>query len=151
MIRLLEDKQRHGLERIFRLLDLTHTDDDLHNVYRGLFSGDRDVTSSARELMHHLLDSSIRDRVAGIVSALEGEDGTAEALPYVRILRELIEAGGTSLTPLAVAHAGELGLTELTAPIEIIEEEVEPDLQTVIRQTLRALKRAAAGERRDHE
>lgn len=74
--KLLDDKERLAVERLFLLLDLLHPDEDFEGIWLGLTSARREARSSSLELLDNLL-SAVRSRA---LSALVHPASAAERL-----------------------------------------------------------------------
>ncbi|HYG69230.1 MAG TPA: HEAT repeat domain-containing protein, partial [Anaeromyxobacteraceae bacterium] len=142
---LLRDKERHAVDRLFRLLALRFRDEDLESVHHGLASEDRRLRDSSRELLEHLLPRSWRDPILALVAEAPDEARLAGAgrfrgaapAGYEALVAALLAAPGDTLRALAAFHAGEVGLTHLRGPIEQLRREHPAGL--VARSTARAL------------
>lgn len=158
LIRLLRDKEDNAIERLFRLLGLSHAGEDVATLYRGLSSHRADVRASSRELVEHLLDQPLRDAVLGLIDDGPAEERLALAGPfhepvrpsYEGVLAELLEVAGESLRSIAVYHIGELGLSELRPRVEALESARDSVFQRVRQRALELLelppaRRLAAG------
>ncbi len=123
---LLREKADHAEERLFRLLDLLHRDEDFRRIYRGLRSPNRRVQASSRELLENVLRPPLKGPVLWVVDddpVLAGGGGLApfyvpEPLDYESLVTKLVEQPGETLRSLAVFHVGELGLRALRPRIE---------------------------------
>ena len=150
LTKLLQDKERNAVERIFRLLGLLFRDEDLAIIYRGLGDSRKHVGSSSRELLLSFLDGDLSEAVLGLIDdAPDSERLRAgvhyhqrENLSYEALLAQLIDGDGDSLRSLAVYHVGELGLQEFRGRIEAVEPEPEGFLPAVLRQTTATLAEA---------
>ena len=123
---LLREKADHAEERLFRLLDLLHRDEEFRRIYRGLRSPNRRVQASSRELLENVLRPPLKVPVLKVVDDDPGfarGGGLApfyvpERLDYASLVTKLVEQPGETLRSLAVFHVGELGLRELRPRIE---------------------------------
>lgn len=119
VLALLEDKERHALDRALRLLGLLQRGADFTDVRRGLASETPRVRASAVELLGFLLPAELKAPMLALVGTLpdaERLEATAETFPtrtldYGGVLEELIHSGDPNLTDLALFHR-----EELTAP-----------------------------------
>jgi ATP/ADP translocase len=158
LIRLLRDKEDNAIERLFRMLGLTHATEDVATIYRGLYSHRADVRASSRELVEHLLDQPLRDAVLGLIDDGPADERLALAGPlhepvrpsYEGVLAELLDVAGESLRSIAVYHIGELGLTDLRPRVEALESSRDSVFQRVRQRALELLelppaRRLAAG------
>lgn len=123
LIKLLSDKERHALERAFRLVGLLEPRENLEAIYRSLSSEDRRVHASGRELLSSLLDRELRAPLMSLTDdvsdaeRLAGVSGGRDHRPssYAALLVELAGHGDASLQCTAIRLAGVTG-----APLEPI-------------------------------
>lgn len=128
---LLRDKERHAVERIFRLIALRLRGENLQDVHRGLRNADPRLRASSRELLEHLLRPPLRGPVLALVDEAPAPERIAQGgrfyrpspLDYEGLLATLLDAPGDTLRTLAVHHAGELGLVTLRGKIERLGRE----------------------------
>ncbi len=143
---LLQDKEKNGIERLFRLLGLRYSDEDIATIYRGLSSRDATVVASSRELLESRLESPLKEAVLGLIDDASDSERLEQAGPfhdpedldYQAVLAELLSLSGESLRSLAVYHVAELGLTDLRPAVEAIEPSPDADFLSAI--TKRALE-----------
>ena len=115
ILALLEDKERHALDRALRLLGLLHRGGDFTDVRRGLASDTPRVRASAVELLGHLLPAELKAPLLAMVAKLpdaERLEATLETFPttspaYAGVLEELIHSGDRNLADLAEFHRRE--------------------------------------------
>jgi hypothetical protein len=119
ILMFLQDKERHAVERIFRLMGLTFRGEDLRSIHRGLGNADPNIRAGSRELLENLIAPPLRELVLALVDDVADERRLEELRPdlasaiidYEALLTLLIEARHETLRSLAAYHAGELGLT----------------------------------------
>ena len=118
IVMFLRDKERHAVERIFRLLGLIFRHEDLRSIHRGLTNADSNVRAGSRELLEDLLDPPLRELVLGLVNDVADAHRLAELRPDLadasvdyESLLALLHQARQPLRSLAAYHAGELGLT----------------------------------------
>jgi AAA family ATP:ADP antiporter len=117
---LLHDKERHAVERIFRLMGLRYRREDFRQIYRGLHNANPKVRAGSRELLENLLEPPLRKAVLALIDDAPDRQRLADAAPYYAaaaaaidyeaLLTILLEQGGESLRCIAAYHVGELGL-----------------------------------------
>ena len=125
---LLLDKETNGIERLFRLLGLSYSGENVETLYRGLRSPRPDVQASSRELIEKLLSGSLRDAVLGLMDNAPAEVRLRSAGPYHSpteksyelVVQDLVSVSSESIRSLAMYHAAELGLSRLQAHIEAL-------------------------------
>ena len=119
IVMLLRDKERHTVERIFRLLGLAFRHEDLRSIHRGLANSNPKVRAGSRELLDNLLASPLRESVLGLVDDVADErrlaglrpDAARDSIEYEALLTVLGNGRRPTLRSLAGYHARELGLT----------------------------------------
>lgn len=122
---LVHDKLVHCKERVFRLLGLLHRDEDFESIYRSTRSGSRSLRSTGRELLEHVLAPELREPVVALVSDDPLEERLAAGagyhdrheLGYDALVRALVAGESEALATIAAYHAGELGLSDVAAPL----------------------------------
>lgn len=155
---LLRDKERHAIDRLFRLLALRPRlrGEHLERVHRGLRSADPKLRASSRELLEALLRPPLRRPVLALVDEAPDAERLARAgghhgappLDYPGLLAVLLDAPGDTLRSLAVHHAGELGYVTLRDRIERVRRESPtPFLERAAARALRELPVSGGGAR----
>lgn len=140
LVGLLRDKERRGLEQLFRLFGLQYPQEDWERIYRGLKSKQATVQSSSEELLEHILAQPLRDQVMSLVKAFPPRDQSPYP-GYETILEEILRTGSDSLQCLAAYRVGELGLTHLTARLErLLQPSTRPFLSEVVERALAVLQ-----------
>ncbi len=144
LVGLLRHKQGHSLERVFRLLNLLLNDEEYARIHHGLRSPRPASRAGSRELLEHLAPATVRDPVLALVDDLE-DGGPARPGPrvddpeaFATTLRQLIESPIESVSCLAAAHAGELGLRSL-ADVLARRESTSPQHRAVVERARHAL------------
>jgi ATP:ADP antiporter, AAA family len=149
---LLRDKERHAIERIFRLLGMENPGEDFKKIYRGLFSSRPDVRASSRELLEHLTRPPLREALLGILDDVSDVRRLAHSRPfhsprrtdYEAVLRTLLRSGSESVACLAAHHVGELALRSLTDSLEALRLNSSELLGEVVERALTRLSEARA-------
>ena len=119
IVLLLRDKERHAVERIFRLLGLAFRGEDLRSVHRGLTNTNPKVRAGSRELLENLLAPPVRESVLALVDDVADERRLAAVRPelarapigYDALVTLLGNGRRHTLRSLARYHARELRLT----------------------------------------
>ena len=141
MVELIADKETHAIERLLRLLNLWHRDEDFEQIYRGLRSANTVVAASSLELLANVVRAPHTEAVVGLVSGLVGNTPdlerlaaappTEHALPkkasYEALLMGILASPSDSLRALAAYHIGELGWNQAAPELRLILETVPPD------------------------
>ena len=69
LIKTLEERLDHNLERIFRLLGLKYPPDDIYNAYLGIRSDMPNLRANAVEFLDNLLESGLKKVIIPIVES----------------------------------------------------------------------------------
>jgi len=117
IVMLLRDKERHAVERIFRLLGLRFRREDLRSIHRGLANANPKTRAGSRELLENMLHPPLREAVLGLVDDLSDDQRLSRVRPDLsrvhlgyKALVDLLAAGRRQvLSSLAAYHARELG------------------------------------------
>jgi hypothetical protein len=110
LLDLVRDKERHGTQRLFMLLDLLYKE-DFEDIERGLRSKKPKTRASSLELVENIVQPLFRTRVLDLV----GDNPPAiEAPSYQDVLREMLARGGSTMRTLAEYRAVELGIDPST-------------------------------------
>lgn len=118
LIASLRDKERHALERLFRLLGLTIRTENMRVIHRGVTSQSPKDRAGSRELLENLVEPPLREPLLAMVDDLPDEQRLARAgrkdaahsLDYEEALRALVHGTSETLSILAAYHASELGI-----------------------------------------
>ncbi|HMB68174.1 MAG TPA: HEAT repeat domain-containing protein, partial [bacterium] len=118
---LLQHKEEHAMERLFRLFSLRYPREDFKRIHRGLGSRDRKTRASGRELLESVLKPPLRDAVVGVLDDVPDEQRLAAGRRYHRrgpadrraLLRTLLEQGSVPLRCLVAYHVAETGMKDL--------------------------------------
>jgi AAA family ATP:ADP antiporter len=114
--RLLRDKRKHAVGRLFRLLGLAIPTESFAAAYRGVTSDRAELRANAIELIDNVLPSDLRSAVLGLVDDLplaERLERGAQHHPTDRVdhddvLTRLRSGSASALSEAAVYHAREL-------------------------------------------
>jgi HEAT repeat protein len=117
LVTLLLHKERHAIDRLFRLLHLRDEREDFRRIHRGLVGTIRKARANSIELLENLLEPPLRTAVVGLVS--DGPDAErlqragayhqSVATSEEEVLDELSARGGRLVGELVVYHRTELG------------------------------------------
>ncbi|HEU4404813.1 MAG TPA: Npt1/Npt2 family nucleotide transporter [Polyangiaceae bacterium] len=152
LVRALLDKEAEAVDRLFRLLDLTHPREGFAQIYRGVRSGRANARADGIELLHNVLRPPLRGAVVGLVDdAPEAQRLAAGAdfhaplgLSYEALLGHLLESTSRSLQDLTLYHVGELRLARFLEPLRA--RRARGDASSDLARTLAILEgRAPAG------
>jgi ATP:ADP antiporter, AAA family len=129
---LLADKQRHSLERAFRLLGLLHPREDLRRAHRVLRSGDGGLRAHATEFLDALTQGDAgpsretRELIRLVIDDLPAEERIARAegfIPpppadYEEALVALLRDHDDALATFGAYHTLDVGTPRLIAEVE---------------------------------
>jgi len=121
ILRMLDDKVDHCVERLLRLLGLANPGEDFSRIRRGLASETGLARASAIELIENVLSPPLRQAVVGLVDDQPDRDRLAGArayhvpmaLDYEGLLRHMLLSGSESVRAMTSFHIAEIGATEL--------------------------------------
>jgi hypothetical protein len=128
LAQLLQDKEVHAQERLFRLLALRYRGEDMKGIHRGLTSTNAKVRAGGRELLENLLEPPLREAILALVDDGPEEARLRTAAPfytpaspsYEALLDTILEGSGESLRCVAAYHVAELGLTRFAPRLELM-------------------------------
>jgi hypothetical protein len=126
LVTLLRDKQRHAVERLFRMLGLVYRGENFQSIHRGVLSLEPRLRASSRELLEAVLRAPLRAALLAVVDGSPWPESAAAAAPfyaaratrYEELLASLLESPSETLRCLAAHHIAELGLGALRPAIE---------------------------------
>ncbi len=146
----LLERQDKTLERIFRLLALLYSHQDIHQAYYGLRSSRSQQRANTVEFLDNLLDPALRKFLLPIIDqkvtlGQRVRKGRGfwkwKTISREEALAELFQAENRWLCACAIYAAGQLRLTGLFAPIQQLTQSPDPLLnetaQLVLNQSLR--------------
>jgi AAA family ATP:ADP antiporter len=149
----LRERMEYEFERLFRLLALLYSPQDIHNAYVGLASGRAQLRANALEVLEHSLRQDLYQRLH---YALDPEITLEERLAFARrlchthvdsraeALRILIHSADRWLCACALYTVGELCLTELSGDVRQMRCEADPLLAETWQWTCRRLDASLA-------
>jgi HEAT repeat protein len=148
LCRMLQDKEAHATERVFRLLGILSPEHDVHTIYRGLAMLNVDVRASSLELLESFLPARFRSAVLALVDDVSDDDRIVAAgilterapADYEAVLRALLEVESSSIRSVAVYHVGEFGISRFAPAVQAMEAESDSALDVVVRQSVEWLK-----------
>jgi HEAT repeat protein len=125
LVRMLMDKEKNAVSRLFRLLGLGFPTEDFAEIHRGLLSDKSIARASSIELIENLLEEPLRRAVIGLIDDVPDLDRLAAGeafhkrlqVDYEALLRSLLGSESEALQDVAVFHVGELALTSLLEPV----------------------------------
>lgn len=145
LVRTLEIRVQQSRERLFRLLGLRYSPNEIYNVYLALESGKPDRLTPAHDYLDSLLERDIKRLVMPL---LDSHDRlSAHARDLLRIepkslqtaLGELLLSGDSWITMCAIATAGEMKLQGLARDIAKAAEHAGQETVVLARAAAAAL------------
>lgn len=164
IVRLLEEKARQALERVFRLLKLCFPDEDIHRVHTAAITGDEASRATATEFLDALLAPRRRgptdDGVRGLLRlvtedlpnaervarAAQLTNGQLKTLDLLGAVRALLEDHDSTMVALAATLLQSGAIREV--PIPPTRNET-PERASVAAAVSRLLNPPAAGLRQE--
>jgi hypothetical protein len=153
LVTLVRDKQRHAVERLFRMLGLIYRGENFQSIHRGVLSPEPRLRASSRELLEAVLRPPLRAALLAVVDGSSWPDAAAAAAPYYQaaatgyeqLLAGLLDSPSETLRCLAAHHIAELGLRRLRPELEARRgKENALFVARVLEKTLRLLERPPA-------
>jgi len=123
LVRTLEHRVHQSMERLFRLLGLRYSPDEIYNVYLALESGNPDRVTPAHDYLDSLLEREIKRLVMALLDSPDRLAAHARDLLHIEpksletAVRELLLSGDSWLAVCAIATAAELKLRGLATDI----------------------------------
>ncbi len=146
MLHAFDNKFEYAIERLFRLVGLTHDDpgQDFQRIYQGIRSDRPDQQASSRELVEALIEPPLRNAILGILDDTSDREKLRHAGRYYRprvdsyeeLMGVLMQEGSVALSSLAAYHVGELKIKTLEP---YVEEMSRGSSAPVVRTARRAL------------
>jgi len=117
LVTLLLHKERHAIDRLFRLLHLRDTREDFRRIHRSLTGTSRKARANGLELVENLLEPPLRGAVTALVSEAPDGERLSAGSAYHRttasddegVLQEIRESGGRLVREIVNYHQQELG------------------------------------------
>lgn len=130
LVRMLADKQRNAVERLFRLLELRHRRERFLPIWRGLQSGSPEVRAASLELLESGLSGELRGPVVALVDDSPDSERLTSAAgfrqaggrEYEEVLGEMLESSSDTVRVVTAHHVGELRLGEFRGRLEALRE-----------------------------
>jgi AAA family ATP:ADP antiporter len=132
---LLDDKLRQSIERVFRLLKIAHSKEDIHRVYLAYRGTDKRSRANASEFLDALLwrhdEQSLRELVRIVSDDLSPEAQLTRAAAFLGLtppsshdeaVRAALADPDIKVAVLAALYAGAMGGDGLAASVKRAEE-----------------------------
>ncbi len=145
LVRTLESRVRQSMERLFRLLGLRYSPDEIYNAYLALQSGNPERVTPAHDYLDSLLEREIKRLILPLLDSPDRLSTHARDLLRIEpksletAVRELLLSGDSWLAMCAIASAAELKLRGLAADIARAGEHAGEETVAVARAAAAAL------------
>jgi ATP:ADP antiporter, AAA family len=146
---VLLEKQNNAIDRAVRLASLLRPNEDFRLIHLGLRSRNRRLRAESVELLEAVLDPGISSGLIALVDEGPDEERLVRAIDatgyrpehtdYSGRLRTMLLDGSEAVRCVAAYHVGELGLSELHAPLTDARPEASAYLSDIIDRALAAL------------
>ncbi len=148
LLRLLDGKEQHAVDRALRLLGLIHVSEDVSRIRRGLQSPLATVRSSSRELLEKLVGAPLRDALVGLVDdadratrlASAGSFAPGTASSVAQALEECLSSSSVALRSLAASCVEELGLGPLDGNLRTLAREPSSRLEALVERAIHLVR-----------
>jgi len=122
LVRTLETRFGQSMERLFRLLGLRYSPNEIYNTYLSLQSGNADRVTAAHDYLDSLLERDLKRVVIPLLDASHHHAHArdvfgVQAKTLETALRELLGSNDPWITACAIATAAEFKLKALAADI----------------------------------
>ncbi|MGO9261572.1 MAG: Npt1/Npt2 family nucleotide transporter [Bryobacteraceae bacterium] len=145
LARTLEYRVRQSTERLFRLLGLRYSPDEIYNAYLALESGNPERVTPAHDYLDSLLERELKRLVMPLLDSPDRLSTHARDLLHIHpksletAVRELLLSGDSWLAVCAIAAAAELKLRGLAGDIARAGERAGQETVAVARAAAAAL------------
>ena len=146
---VLLEKQNNAIDRAVRLASLLRPNEDFRLIHLGLRSRNRRLRAESVELLEAVLDPGISSGLIALVDegpdeerlvrAVDATGYRPERTDYSGRLRTMLLDGSEAVRCVAAYHVGELGLSELHAPLTDARPEASAYLSDIIDRALATL------------
>ncbi len=151
LMRALEERLDKNLERIFRLLGLRYSTQDMFSAYKGIVSDQNDLRANALEFLDNVLDRYLRRYILPIVEESHAHDGLeelrrefgVEAYDQKRTLKELLEGDDNWLRICALYVISALDEKDCAPLVATLKEDADPIVRETAQFALRQLQAEA--------
>jgi AAA family ATP:ADP antiporter len=149
LIRALEERLDNNLERIFRLLGLRYSTQDMFSAYKGIVSDQNDLRANALEFLDNVLDRYLRRYILPIVEEMHAGEALDELRrefgvedhDQKRTLKDLLEGDDNWLRICALYVVSALNEKDCVPLVASLKEDADP----IVRETAQfALKQLEA-------
>jgi AAA family ATP:ADP antiporter len=113
LVGMLNDKLRQSLERVFRLLKIAHTYENVHGVHDAITSNDKHARANALELLDTLLSKRDQANLRRLLRIAVEEHSAAEAVARARAFIHQTPPGTRDEALDRLAHSEDATLAAL--------------------------------------
>jgi AAA family ATP:ADP antiporter len=151
LIRALEERLDKNLERIFRLLGLRYSTQDMFSAYKGIVSNQNDLRANALEFLDNVLDRYLRRYILPIVEEMHSGEALDELrrefgvkeIDQKQTLKELLEGNDNWLRICALYVISALNEKECAPLVENLKQDADPIVRETAQYALRQLQAEA--------
>lgn len=119
LLKMLEDKEAHAFDRLFRLLNLARPKDEFLKIFRSFRSDRPEARAGSLELIENLIKPPLRSAIVGLVDDVPDADRLDHAgqyhqplrLSYYELLSSMLNSSSKDVRDITIFHIGELRLT----------------------------------------
>ena len=151
LMRALEERLDKNLERIFRLLGLRYSSQDMFSAYKGIVSDQNDLRANALEFLDNVLDRYLRRYILPIVEEMHAGEALddlrrefgVENHDQKRMLKDLLEGDDNWLRICALYVVSALNEKDCVPLVESLKEDTDPIVRETAAFALRQLEAGA--------
>ena len=142
LVAMLKDKERHSMERVFRLLGLLQGGRDLERIWRGLHAPDANLRAASYELFGGIVTPPWREPLMALLSESPDKDRlelaglSRQPMPYSAVLEAMLEQPSEFVRAFAAYHCGELGAEDFKPQLERARKTAPRHVTRVVEQAL---------------
>jgi AAA family ATP:ADP antiporter len=148
LIRALEERLDKNLERIFRLLGLRYSAQDMFSAYKGVVSDQNDLRANALEFLDNVLDRYLRRYILPIVEEAHAAEAIEELrrefgvedIDQKKMLKELLEGDDNWLRICALYVISALNEKECAPLVATLKDDSDPIVRETAQFALRQLQ-----------
>ena len=145
LARSIEERLRHTIERLFRLLGLRYPPKEIYAAYLAVYHRRPEQLSAAMDFLENTLDRELKRVLLPLLDAPAHLAERSHELFGIEVpnaaaaVRRLVASGDPWLAPCGMAAAAELGLRELAPEISRAAEGAGGEVAKVARSALAGL------------
>lgn len=132
LLRAIGEKRDQHLKRVFRLLGLVHSPQDLYNAYLGFVSGDRSDRASAIEFLENLLHREARDLVVPLLDAHASDQPAMAPSQAEQVLHDMLHGQDAWLRACVAHYLAHDGPAALREQLSDLRDDGNPLVREVV-------------------